>query len=264
MKSGVLKSSHKEALDKLASLHKPTAIKEARSIRADLYASDLFVLARHGLGFKDVNYRTHGPMIEILESPSKKKMIVVPRGCLKSSIACVAYPIKKLLNNPNIRILLDSELYTNSKNFIREIRGHLQSEKFHGLYGDLLHSYTESEIIVKGRTQVLKEASLTASGVGTVKVGQHYDLIIFDDLNSQKNSANPEQRKKIIDHFKYMFSILEPGGTIVITATRYSEDDVIGFVLSNLLGLKEPKYGVILSDDTRPTVKKDSALYKYL
>ena len=42
------------------------------------------------LGFKDVNTRTHGKIIECLESPSTRKLICVPRGSLKSSICCVS------------------------------------------------------------------------------------------------------------------------------------------------------------------------------
>lgn len=254
-----------EALERLSKIHKPTAIKTARSIRADLYADDLFVLCRHGLGFKDVSWGTHAQIFEILEAPSKKKLIVVPRGTLKSSIACVGYPIWRLLRNPNERILIDSEIYTNSKNFIREIKAHLESEKFTELYGSFASNrWAEGEIEIRQRKKILKEASITAGGVGTTKVGQHYDTIIFDDLNSDKNSATPEGRQKVIQHFKYAFSILEPGGTAVVTATRYAEDDAPGHILHSLLGLKDIKYGVILSDITKQTLQPGSVLSRYI
>lgn len=221
-------------------------------IKQDLFKADLFALCHH-LGFKDVTWNTHGNIIEILEAPSLRKLIVVPRGSLKSSISCVAYPIQRLLQDPNHRILLDSELYTNSKNFIREIKGHLLSRELTSIYGTFYNpkNWNEGEITIRQRTRVLKEASITAGGIGTTKVGQHYTIICGDDYNSDKNSATPEGRQKVIDHFRYNMSILEPGGTYVLTATRYAEDDVPGFVLNTLVGLKDIQYGLILSDRTK-------------
>lgn len=252
----------KQGLDKLPLVMRAPS---TRSIRADLYANDLLVMARHGLKYKDVSWKTHGPVIGILEAPSLFKLIVVPRGTLKSTIACVAYPIQKLIQNPNLRILIDSELYTNSKNFIREIRGHLESPALTELYGTFQSSnWNEGEITVNQRTRIFKEASITAGGVGTTKVGQHYDIIIGDDYNSNVNSATPEGRKKVIDHFKYNISILEPGGTYVITATRYAEDDIPGFILSELLGQKEIKYGLILSDRTKLSLQPEDYLSRYV
>jgi hypothetical protein len=149
--------------------------------------------------------------------------------------------------------LIDSELYTNSKNFIREIKGHLMNPTLVQTYGTFYNpkNWNEGEITIRQRSQILKEASITAGGIGTTKVGQHYTIIIGDDYNSSQNSKTPEGRQKVIDHFKYNMSILEPGGTYVITATRYAEDDVPGFILQSLMGQTDIQYGTILSDITK-------------
>jgi hypothetical protein len=102
------------------------------------------------------------------------------------------------------------------------------------LFGDFKsNQWAEGSITIKQRTKILKEASITASGVGTGKTGQHYDVIIHDDLNSSKNSQTKEMRDKVINHYKLNTSILEPEGIMVIIGTRYSADDVIGWVLDN-------------------------------
>ena len=198
------------------------------------FKSSLYSLARVGLAYKDVNLRTHGKIIKTLESDNKRKLLCVPRGCLKSSLACVAYVIWLLINNPNARILIDSELYTNSATFLREIKGHLSTPLFIKVFGEFKSScWNESEIIIKQRTKNLKEASVTVGGVGTTKVGQHYDYIIGDDYNSPANTANPEQAKKVVDHYRMNTSILENDGTYVIIGTRYSELDLIGHIIRN-------------------------------
>ena len=134
--------------------------------------------------------------------------------------------------------MLDSELYTNSKNFLREIKTHLGTAKFIDLFGDWsTDTWNESEIIIKPRTKILKDPSIMAAGVGTTKVGVHVDYIIGDDYNSPQNSNTPEGRKKVVDHYQYNTSILELDGEYVVVGTRYSEDDLIGHIIRNELGL---------------------------
>ena len=213
------------------------------------YKKDLFSFTKNLLGYSEVTWKTHGEIILALEAPTKRKLIVVPRGCFKSTIGVVSYAMWKLINDPNERILIDSELFTNSSNFLREIKSHFESQSFSLVFGTEWAKSTvwnQTEIIVGTRTKQFKEASITCGGVGTVKVGQHYSIIIGDDYNSPQNSSTDEGRQKIIRHYKYNQSILDPHGTYVLIGTRYSEDDAIGFVIKNELGLKDrlPKTGL--------------------
>lgn len=197
----------------------------------------LYVTCRFLLGYNDVEPETHGDMIRALVSPTERKLLVMPRGTLKSSIGVVGYAIWRLLRNPNERILIDSEVYSNSKNFLREIRAHLESNKLTHIFGEFKSdNWNEGEITIKQRTIPKKEASITCGGIGTVKVGQHYDVVIQDDLNSQNNSGTTEGREKVIRHYQMNQAILDPGGTIVVIGTRYSTDDVIGHILENEIG----------------------------
>lgn len=182
---------------------------------------------------------THLPIITALEAPTQRKLICIPRGTFKSSIASVAYPIWLMINYPNIRILIDSELYTNSVSYLREIKGHLASTKFQEVFGDWrTEVWNESEIVIKPRTRTLKDPTIQVGGIGTTKVGRHVDVIIGDDYNSPANSETREQRQKVINHYQYNQSILEPGGIYAIIGTRYSEEDLIGWAIKNELGLK--------------------------
>lgn len=201
------------------------------------YRSSLGDTAKYLLSYQDVNPYTHGDVITALEDPSKRKLIVCPRGSLKSTVCDVSYPIWKLLVDPNERILIDSEIFSNSKTFLREIKAQLESERLVSLFGKFRSDFnwTEASITINQRTKTYKEPSIQVSGIGAVKVGQHYSTIIMDDMNSNNNSATPEGRQKVIDHYKLNTSILEPDGTMVIVGTRYAENDLIGHVLQNEL-----------------------------
>lgn len=204
----------------------------------------LFHLAKNILGYHDLTEHTHRPITDILESSTKKKLIVVPRGTFKSTLCSIAYPLWLLIRNTNERILLDSELYTNSSKFLREIKGHMTSKLVTDLFGEFKTDgvWNESELIIKQRDKVHKESSITCSGIGAQKTSQHYTVIVADDMNSRDNSMSKELREKVIDHYRLYVSLLEPGGTLVVVGTRYAQGDLIGHILDNEV---EEKKGLV-------------------
>lgn len=220
-------------------LRSAIAKQDAEAIVAlrELALHDFYLYSRFILEFSDIEWSVHGEFIRAFETEAQRKIIVMPRGTFKSSLGSVSYPMWKLEKNPNLAVLIDSEVFTNSKNFLREIRGNYESDRYRMIFGERIGSkWDESEIIIKSRTKNRKEASISVGGIETVKVGQHYDLIIGDDYNSPHNSDTPEKCQKVIDHVRYNMNILNPGGEYVFIGTRYAERDVIGFLLKDILG----------------------------
>jgi hypothetical protein len=214
-------------------------------VQARKAKSDLYFLCHEILGLKEMVPHCHKQVTNALEESTLKKLITMPRGTFKSSIASVGYPIWRLIRDPNLRILLDSEVFSNSKNFLRQIRLYLQSPQLCDMFGEFFNPecWNEGEIIIKQRTVNKKEASITCSGIGAQKTGQHYDIIIADDLNSPSNSNTQEGLQKVVDHYRYYTSILDPGGTLVVIGTRYSAGDIIGFIIENEI-LSEADMGI--------------------
>lgn len=231
-----------QILDDLQQKYPPeTALAVAKEIMASHYREDLYATVKDLLGYDLMDWSTHKEMIWALEAPTLNKIICVPRGCFKSTVALVGYSIWLLIRNPNLRILIDTELFTNSKTYMREIKAHLTGEKFTNIFGQAKTrdaKWDESEIIIGQRTVPRKEASITCGGVGTQKTGQHYDVIIGDDYNSPSNSDSKEKADKVLTHYRYNRNILEPNGIYVLIGTRYSELDLLGYVLRTELDLE--------------------------
>src|SRR6516225_6970940 len=80
-----------------------------------------YFFAKAILGFRDLTVQTHGPICRTLDGPSKRKLIVMPRDHLKTSIATIADTIRRIVIDPNIRILLGNETATNASHFLRRI-----------------------------------------------------------------------------------------------------------------------------------------------
>ena len=206
---------------------------------------------------EDVNEETHGEMIDILEAPGERKLIVMPRGSLKTSVGVVAYAIWRIIRDPDIRILLESETYKNAKNLLREIKAHLTSPAMVELFGDPVGSvWKESEITVAWRKRNRKEATVSVGSPGVISVGQHFDTIINDDMNSQNNTNTKENREKIIEHYKRNIAILDPGEEYVVIGTRYHEEDLIGHILKNEVegGEEVSKASYSHAFENRPTL----------
>lgn len=178
--------------------------------------------------------RFHGEMCRFVEGEGFYKLLLEPRGSLKSSCITIGYPLQRIVKDPNIRILIASEEFNTSKKFLAEIKGHVEhNATFQKLYGNLKsdEKWSESEIIVKTRTRWRKEPTITCAGIDVTKVGLHYDLIIIDDPHSTKNITTREQLDKVLTWYKLVLSLLDPGGKLIIIGTRWHYDDLSGWII---------------------------------
>lgn len=140
-----------------------------------------------------------------------------------------------MIQNPNLRVLITNERLDNARSFLREIKGHFEkNETLRFLYGDQVNSdekWTETQVVLSGRTANLKEPSIQVGSIDTSLTSQHYDLIICDDLVSRSNIGTKEQMMKVKQYWKDIQSLLEPDGMIIVVGTRWNFDDLYGDLL---------------------------------
>lgn len=219
---------------------------------------DLFFLCKNILGYEKMTEATHGELCQYTENilpnhvgeatagfdPRKNLLLLLmPRGTFKSSVVTIGFTLQYLLNEPDCRILIDSETFSKSKAFLREIIGHLTSneqyrEIFRAVHGvfpngnkqkDLL--WTDSQLNIAARKRERKEPTLSCAGIDVTKNGMHYDLIICDDLHSEKNVTNREQINQVIEHYKLAFSLLDPGQPLIVIGTRWDYNDLYQHII---------------------------------
>lgn len=200
---------------------------------------DLYYFSKHVLGYDLMEPDPHRPFCDfITDGKHDKKLILMPRGSFKSTIMTVAYSLWRLVNNPNIRILIVSETFGQSKGFLRSIKQHIEeNETFKMLFGVLRPDgrdklWSSDQIIVDSRTNPkVKEPTISCAGVGVQKTGYHCDLIIMDDVQSDKNTTTMEQIEKVKDFYKNLMSILDPGGKLFVVGTRWHFSDLYNYLL---------------------------------
>ena len=221
--------------------------------------TDLFFLCKHILNYDKMEPGTHQELCDyttsILPEPShipqsadfdptkNLLLLLMPRGTFKSSVVTIGFTLQMILNEPDTRILIDSETYSKSKAFLREILGHLEANEqyrevfkaIHGMYPfTTKHAaklWTDSELILPCRKRDRKEPTISCAGIDVTKNGMHYDLIICDDLHSEKNVTNKEQIEQVINHYKLAFSLLDPGKPMIVIGTRWDYNDLYQHII---------------------------------
>jgi len=240
------------------------------------------------LGYGDLHEPFHGPMCEMatmpkyrtftpdekesLESTTRRryKMIQACRGSFKSSIATVGYATWLIaremteLGTCNIRILFGCEVLELAKSFVRGTRQIMESEeRWVKLFGEhqgdkKKRVWSDLHITSKFRTiPRLREPTVSTIAIDAPRAGFHYDVIIADDLETERASASREQIEKCWDFYRLLHSLLEPDGEMMLVSTRWHYDDIYSRILkANKEDDEEHKYCVFIM----PAETKDGAL----
>ena len=163
-----------------------------------------------------------------------------------SSISTQAFPVWMLWHNPNLRILIDSETMHNAKTYLAGIRSVITNNKMvkavcvneKGEYMlepayKTANGFTDDSVILASRTNAnLKEPTIFCSGVDNARTGMHVDVILMDDLVSERNVTTTAQIEKTYDHYRMSRSLLDPGGLQIIIGTRYHLSDMYGQLMA--------------------------------
>jgi phage terminase large subunit-like protein len=202
----------------------------------DLYFFNRYVLETDERRRSLLVPHVHGEWAEwYKKSKARIKMILVPRGCFKSTFFTVGGTLQALAQNRNHRVLIANATLANSQRFLGEIKDHLRKNtQYQELYGEFYDPklrWNEDEIEVTGRALGAKEASVTAVGVGGNLVSQHYSIILSDDLVNLENSATRYQADKVIDWWKRAFSLLDYDGEMLIIGTRWSHYELYSWIV---------------------------------
>lgn len=161
-------------------------------------------------------------------------MLFMPPGSAKSSYASVVVPSYCMGRWPGtdvIGVSYGSEL---AKRFGRRVRHICRSQRFSGLW-----SYKGEPISVSQDNQAVDQWSLTngstyrAVGVFGGLTGNRADLICPDDPIAGREEAESEIiREKTFAAFSDdLFSRLKPRGKVLLSMTRWHEDDPAGRLL---------------------------------
>ncbi|MHA1262802.1 MAG: phage terminase large subunit family protein [Candidatus Freyarchaeota archaeon] len=228
--------------------------REIKDLR-ELALEDLYFFARAIMGFDYMYKPLHYPLCQFLQDQTtKRKLAIMPRGFLKTSIVSQAYPIWLALRNPEERILIASNTAPNAERIVRGIMKTFETNPLiQFLFPEVIPDFgKKSRWSV--RSAVLKrkgnynEGTFEAIGRGGRVVGRHYTRIIQDDivapskedLTAENVYPTQEEIDQAIGWHKLAYPLLENPveNEMVITGTRWATYDHIGWIIQNEKGYK--------------------------
>jgi phage terminase large subunit-like protein len=199
--------------------------------------------------------KVHLPLCNFLQIRyPNKKLIELPRGFLKTTVASTYYPIWRVVSEPHLRFLIVQNTFDNAAKRVHEIRSIFEkNELFRACYPELIPNFNSKSIrwsdecAEVNRPQVFPEGTFEAAGVGTKITARHYDEIIEDDLvtpdvsdmSEEEIIPNLEDIKKAIGWHKMATNLLIDyrNSARIQIGTRWFLEDMIGWIKEN-----EPNY----------------------
>ena len=196
--------------------------------------SRLDVLMEHVLGYEMTDLWAYMGEYQV---KNKISLILVFRGAGKSTTCTIAYAVMRILQNPNVRVLIIGQTDSQAQSWLREIKNNLVHPKLVEIFGKQIGDkiWSAHEIEVCTKTSNWKEPTVFVCGSESANVvGRHFDIALIDDIVSEGNSKTEIQREKLrIFYYKNIVPTLMPDAEKHIVGTRYHPDDLYGHMMDH-------------------------------
>ena len=177
--------------------------------------------------------RHHQIIAEKLERVARgelKRLIInmAPRHT-KSEFASFLFPAWMMGRNPRMKIIQATHTTELAVNFGRKTKNLLDSDDYKEIFADVKLA---ADSKASGRWDTSSGGMYYAVGVGSNLAGRGGDLIIIDDPHSEQTAMSASGFDDAWDWYTGgPRQRLQPGGSIVLVQTRWSEKDMTGQLL---------------------------------
>jgi len=156
---------------------------------------------------------------------SKRLMIFMPPRHTKTETVTVRYAAWRLEQNPKLNVILGCYNQKLANRFSRKTRRVCQGR---------MTLASDRKAVEEWETAI--GGGFRAVGVGGGITGFGGDLIMIDDpVKSREEAESEAYRDKCWDWFNDdLYTRLEPGGAIVLTMTRWHDDDLAGRLIKDM------------------------------
>ena len=164
----------------------------------------------------------------------KRLIINMPPRSSKSELTSFILPAWWLGHHPKDQIMQISHTAELAESFGRKVRNLVNSPEYTQIFDTRLSK--DSTSAARWNTSI--GGKYVAMGVGAACAGLGSSLLVLDDLISEQEgkSLNPSPHNNVYDY--YMTGPrqrLQPGGTIILVMTRWSQIDLTGRLVDSMM-----------------------------
>lgn len=212
--------------------------------------------------YKYTVHKAHLEYAKLLEDCRRREIFLAFRGFSKTTIALI-YVVWRIVHNPNIIVLyitrdkeFSSELLKTVLRFIRNI------PILNVLAPSRVDTATKISFFINEniRTRVDKSPTVSCIGVRQAGEGKRADLVIGDDIETDKNSKTKNERSIILNAVFELNNICNRGNIILLGTPRY--ENSVYFKLNNEHGYPLTMFPARFPDNTE--MRNEAYLAPYL
>ncbi len=177
------------------------------------------------------HHKTICEHLEAVERGDIRRLIITaPPRHTKSELASRRFPAWYMGRNPNKQIITATYAAEFAGDFGRDVRNIVASEKYQNVFSTKL----AADARAAGRWNTSQGGIYVATGVGGPITGRGADIALLDDYLKNRQDADSERHRETTWKWftSTFYTRLMPGGAVVIIATRWHEDDLIGRCLN--------------------------------
>jgi predicted phage terminase large subunit-like protein len=154
----------------------------------------------------------------------KRLIVTVPPRHGKSHQGTIRYPVYRLEQDPTQRVVIAAYSQTLANTFSRQAR-RIATQR--------MEIASDRKAVEQWDTTA--GGGLRAVGVGAGITGLGANLILIDDpVKSREEAESEAYRERVWNWYRDdLYTRLEPGGAVVLTMTRWHEDDLAGRILAS-------------------------------
>lgn len=225
------KMSDAEARDLYASVEEHEILKEREEARKSFMT---FVKKVWPNFIEGAHHKRMAAAFERVARGECKRLIInMPPRHTKSEFASYLLPAWFLGNFPEKKIIQTSHTAELAVGFGRKVRNLVDSDVFSETFPGV---GLQADSKAAGRWNTNHRGDYFAIGVGGAVTGKGADILIIDDPHSEQEAALAATSPEIYDKVYEWYTSgprqrLQPGGSIVIVMTRWSQRDLTGQVL---------------------------------
>jgi hypothetical protein len=217
-----------------------TLVERERTKRLRFYQANLYALCTEVLGYDKLTEAFHRPMLDDIDAQRregvKRSMELWPRGHYKTTVR-IGQMVQDLLIDPDGTALVSHAVEDEVHKIVEEAGQHFQKNKeLRALRPECMPSSLDRrflkslEFTIK-RSRYNRQPSVLGKSSNSEITGAHVDVVYLDDIVG-RNTIDDSGLPKVKSWFRStILPVLNPGGAIWVTGTRWDIEDPYGMWL---------------------------------
>lgn len=171
----------------------------------------------------------HNALVETVNTPNGRLIVTMPPRHSKSINVSEHLPAWFLGRNPDKRVIAASNQQQLANTFSRRVRNKFNEPRWP--FPDV--RIADDKAGVERWDLHGRRGGYVCVGVGGTPTGEGADLMVIDDpIRNQQDADSETIRDSLWEWYQgTMYTRLEPGASLILTATRWHDDDLTGRLL---------------------------------